>query len=173
MNKYITLMLIVAALKQCSAGAPKITGIYADSTATGGPWQAINSAGLTGTLHDTNFDSAWLSSSTNTPHWVVLELATPSVITAIRVWNLNVPGSENYQLGSFVLETSTDDITWTGSTEYNVDPISPSSTTDIWQDVSITSLTARYIRLSYLKSQTFAGTYSHVGFSEIALIGTE
>ena len=129
----------------------------------------INGSGLTGSGHGTDPSTMWLSTGNGaaggtadpTPS-ITFDLGSVKSITNAQIWNYNEAGGTNRGVTSFKFSSSTDGITYSGSTIYTLSAASGTAG-NLAQVVSL-SASAEFIRLSSLTS---ADSQGFVGLSEV------
>ena len=58
----------------------------------------INGSGLSGGLHDGNYNNHWMTDTTGEPAWLVFDLGKVARLADIRIWNYNVDFGMGYSL---------------------------------------------------------------------------
>ena len=76
----------------------------------------INGSGLSGGLHDGNYNNHWMTDTTGEPAWLVFDLGKVARLADIRIWNYNVDFGMGYSLvrgaKDFTVSLSTDGVTF-------------------------------------------------------------
>lgn len=161
MVNYLTAAALIA-LPMSAQAAIAISNVTASSTfRTYNVVNLVNGSGLTGSLHNGEFENKWLSNAEPAPT-LTFDLGSVYALWNTVIWNYGggCCGTER-NVNSFTILFSTDDITYTSFGTFSL----TNSTMDSFTADTI-SLTgnARYVRFNVLSNQ---GDPDYTGLSEV------
>lgn len=161
MVNYLTAAALVA-LPMSAQAAISISNVTASSTfRTYNVVNLVNGSGLTGSLHNGEFENKWLSNLEPTPT-LTFDFGSVYALWNTVIWNYGggCCGTER-NVDSFTISFSTDDITYTPFGTFSL----TNSTTDTFgaDTISLTG-NARYVRFNVLSNQ---GDPDFAGLSEV------
>ena len=150
MVNYLTAAALVA-LPMSAQAAISISNVTASSTfRTYNVVNLVNGSGLTGSLHNGEFENKWMSDAEVTPT-LTFDLGSVYALWNTVIWNYGggCCGTER-NVDSFAISFSTDDITYTPFGTFSL----TNSTTDTFgaDTISLTG-NARYVRFNVLSNQ--------------------
>ncbi len=165
MVNYLTAGALMA-LPMSAHAAITISNVTASSTfRTYNVVNLVNGSGLTGSLHNGEFENKWLSDAEPAPT-LTFDLGSIYALSDTVIWNYGggCCGTER-NVNSFTISFSTDDITYTSFGTFAL----TNSTTDPFgaDTISLTG-NARYVRFNVLSNQ---GDPDYTGLSEVQFNG--
>lgn len=142
----------------------QITPVGASAESTFGSYNVlnlINDSGLTGGVHDNNWENMWMAGEDELTPWIIFDLGDVYDLTATDVWQYLY--SSDRAVDGFNILISDDGVTFTPAGSGNL-----TAGVNTAQTVAFTA-TGRYVRFDVTSNH---GSMNYVGLSEVKFQGT-
>ncbi|WP_380873880.1 hypothetical protein ACFB49_44390 [Sphingomonas sp. DBB INV C78] len=158
----------VAAVAPASAATIAPIGVTASSTLwTYDVQNLINGSGLSGGLHDGDYNHAWITDTTGVPSWLVFDLGASYDLSAASIWQYNVDFGLDRGAKDITVSLSSDGVNWAQVAASTLARATGQPAAA--QSVSLDGA-ARYVRLDLLNN--YGDQWTWTGLSEVRFDGT-
>jgi hypothetical protein len=169
-SHFIRLSLAAFSLAAVPASAAVITPVAVEASSTFPvfylPANLINGSGLSGGLHDGDFNNHWMSDTTGEPAFLIFDLGTSVALTDARLWQYNVDFGLDRGARDIAFSTSLDGVTFADA---GTGTMARATGAPAAAQVFALDGTARYVRVDLLNNH--GDRFTWTGLAEARFAG--